>query len=150
MFPVYFVLRVSKTPTASRLLEKQPRSTVSRPGNGTRITENTNFIPPDRELSGDDVYGLLVYVRDDLGDGRVELRMGISYVMSTNARKNLDAGTACVTTFDMAPGTKPWAGTGRALGRIRVEGGTEAQRTVFYAGAFTMHADPPSNLVKAT
>ena len=69
---------------------------------------------------------------DDLRAGeQVEVRMGISYVSTENARRNLDAEQPAGTSFDairVAARTR-WNDD---LSRIRVEGGTEAQQTVFY------------------
>lgn len=134
VFPVYFVLRVSKTPSASGYWKKQRAMTGVEaewtPDNG-RYKLYTEY---GRELSGDDVGYWFTF--DDLGeDGQVEVRMGISYVSTENARKNLDAEQPAGTTFDAIreQAREAW---NDALGRIRVEGGTEAQQTVFYTALY--------------
>lgn len=134
VFPVYFVLRVSKTPSQSGYWKKQrPMTGVEAewtPDNG-RYKLYTQY---GRELSGDDVGYWFTF--DDLEAGeQIEVRMGISYVSTENARKNLDAEQAAGTTFDQlhAAAVKRWNDD---LGRIRTQGGTDEQRKVFYTALY--------------
>lgn len=134
VFPVYFVLRVTKTPSASGYWKKQRKMTGVEaewtPDNGTYKL----YTEYGRELSGDDVGYWFTFEGLKAGE-QVEVRMGISYVSMENARKNLDAEQAAGTTFD-AIREQAREGWNEALGRIRVEGGTEAQRTVFYTALY--------------
>ena len=134
VFPVYFVLRVSKTPSQAGYWKKQrPMTGVEAewtPDNG-KYKLYTQY---GRELSGDDVGYWFSF--DDLAPGeQVEVRMGISYVSTENARKNLDAEQPAGATFDSlhAAAVKSWNDD---LSRIRIEGGTEEQRTVFYTALY--------------
>ncbi len=134
VFPVYFVLRVTKTPSASGYWKKQrPMTGVEAewtPDNG-RYKLYTEY---GRELAGDDVGYWFTF--DDLEEGeQIEIRMGISYVSTENARLNLDAEQPEGTTFDAVRerARKQWNDD---LGRIRVEGGTEQQQTVFYTALY--------------
>ena len=96
-----------------------------------------------RELAGDDIGYWFTY--DDLAEGeRVEVHMGISYVSTENARRNLEAEQGGATTFD-AVREAARARWNADLGRIRVEGGTQEQRTVFYTALY--HALIHPNLV---
>ena len=70
--------------------------------------------------------------------------MGISYVSTENARKNLDAEQAADAPFD-AIREQARKGWNEALGRIRVEGGAEQQQRVFYTALY--HALLHPNLV---
>ena len=134
VFPVYFVLRVSKTPSAAGYWKKQrPMTGVEAewtPDNG-RYKLYTQY---GRELAGDDIGYWFTF--DDLQAGeQIEVRMGISYVSAENARRNLEAEQADGESFDALRE----AALGRwnaDLGRIRVEGGTEAQRRVFYTALY--------------
>lgn len=134
VFPVYFVLRVSKTPSQSGYWKKQ------RPMTGAEAEWTPDhgryklYIEYGRELSGDDVGYWFSF--DDLTAGeQIEVRMGISYVSTENARRNLDAEQAGATPFDVLRETahRRWNDD---LGRIRVEGGTDAQKTVFYTALY--------------
>ena len=143
VFPVYFVLRVSKTPSAGGYWKKQRKMTGVEaewtPDNG-RYKLYTEY---GRELSGDDVGYWFSF--DGLAAGeQVEVRMGISYVSTENARKNLDAEQAADAPFD-AIREQARKGWNEALGRIRVEGGTEEQQRVFYTALY--HALLHPNLV---
>lgn len=134
VFPVYFVLRVSKVPSAAGYWKKQrPMTGVEAewtPDNG-KYKLYTQY---GRELAGDDIGYWFTF--DDLQAGeQIEVRMGISYVSAENARRNLEAEQADGESFDALRE----AALGRwnaDLGRIRVEGGTEAQRRVFYTALY--------------
>lgn len=133
VFPVYFVLRVTKTPSRSGYWKKQ------RPMTGPEAQWTPDqgkyklYTEYGRELSGDDVGYWFSF--DDLKEGEtVEVRMGVSFVSTENARANLDAeqrGRSFDALRDEARAT--WNAD---LGRIRVEGGTDAQRTVFYTALY--------------
>ncbi len=134
VFPVYFVMRVSKTPSQAGYWKKQrPMMGVEAewtPDNG-RYKLYTEY---GRELAGDDVGYWFTF--DDLASGeQIEVRMGISYVSTENARKNLDAEQAAGATFDAirVVARQQWNDD---LGRIRVSGGTDAQKTVFYTALY--------------
>ena len=134
VFPVYFVLRVSKAPSATGYWKKQrPMTGVEAewtPDNG-RYKIYTEY---GRELAGDDVGYWFTF--DDLQAGeQVEVRMGISYVSMENARRNLDAEQAAGSTFD-AIRAEARARWNADLGRIRIEGGTDDQRKVFYTALY--------------
>src|SRR5262249_10859742 len=64
----------------------------------------------------------------------VELRVGVSYVSVDGARANLDRELQ-PRTFDEAR-TAAQTAWDAALGRVRVEGGTDAQRTIFYTALY--------------
>ena len=73
---------------------------------------------------------------DDLREGeQIEVRMGISYVSTENARRNLDAEQPAGTSFDAIRGAARtrWNDD---LSRIRIEGGTDEQQTVFYTALY--------------
>lgn len=134
VFPVYFVLRVTKVPSSSGYWKKQrPMTGVEAewtPDNG-KYKLYTEY---GREMAGDDVGYWFTF--DDLREGeQVEVRMGISYVSTENARKNLDAEQPAGATFD-AIREQARARWNEDLGRIRVEGGTAAQQTVFYTALY--------------
>ena len=134
VFPIYFVLRVSKAPTASGYWKKQrPMTGVEAewtPDNG-KYKLYTRY---GRELAGDDIGYWFTY--DDLTPGeQIEVRMGISFVSMENARRNLEAEQPAGSSFDAlrAAARRRWNDD---LGRIRVEGGTDAQKRVFYTGLY--------------
>lgn len=134
VFPVYFVMRVSKIPSAARYWKKQrPMTGVEAewtPDNGT-YKFYTSY---GREIAGDDVGYAFTF--DDLTEGeQIEVRMGISYVSIENARLNLDTEQEGCPSFDEVrdAARRRWNDD---LSRIRVEGGTDDQRTVFYTALY--------------
>ena len=140
VFPVYFVLRVSKAPRAAGYWKKQrPMTGVEAewtPDNG-RYKIYTEY---GCEMAGDDIGYWFTY--DDLAAGeQIEVRMGISYVSMENARLNLEAEQPDGTTFD-AIRTAARSRWNADLGRIRVEGGTDDQRKVFYTALYHVLIHP--------
>ncbi len=134
VFPVYFVLRVSKRPSQSGYWKKQ------RPMMGVEAEWTPNngkykfYTEYGRELAGDDVGYWFTF--DDLAEGeQIEVRMGISYVSTENARCNLNSEQTAGATFD-AIRNKARTRWNDDLGRIRVSGGTNAQKTVFYTALY--------------
>lgn len=133
VFPIYFVMRVSKKPDASGYWKMQPEMTGVEaewtPDDGTYKI----YTQYGRELSGDDIGYWFTY--EDLKPGeQVEVRMGVSFVSIANARENLDKEQTGLT-FDRirANAHDTWNAD---LGRIRVKGGTDEQRRVFYTGLY--------------
>lgn len=133
VFPIYFVMRVNKKPSSSGYWKMQPKMTGVEaewtPDNGTYKI----YREYGRELSGDDIGYWFQY--DSLAPGeQVEVRMGVSFVSTENARENLDKEQLDLT-FDQihAAARTKW---NNDLGRIRVTGGTDEQKQVFYTGLY--------------
>lgn len=134
VFPVYFVMRISKRPSSQGYYKFQrPMTGVEAqwsPDNGTYKL----YTSYGREMSGDDVG--YWYTFEDLKAGEsIEVSTGISYVSIENARQNLEAEQKAGSTFDSIYGNArdEWQ---KALSRIRVKGGTEDQKTVFYTALY--------------
>ena len=133
VFPIYFVMRVSKKPDNSGYWKMQPEMTGVEaewtPDNGTYKI----YTQYGRELSGDDIGYFFSY--DNLAPGeQVEVRMGVSFVSTANARENLDKEQASLT-FDQIR-TAAHDTWNADLGRIRVTGGTDKQKEVFYTALY--------------
>lgn len=75
-----------------------------------------------------------VRVRFGEGPGPLELKIGFSFVSERNARENLDAEIGD-KGFDQvrSEADRTWE---ELLGRIRVEGGTERERRLFYSSLY--------------
>lgn len=133
VFPIYFVMRVSKKPDASGYWKMQPEMTGVEaewtPDNGTYKI----YTQYGRELSGDDIGYWFTY--NDLQPGeQVEVRMGVSFVSIANARENLDKEQTDLTFDEIrAQAHDTWNSD---LGRIRVKGGTDEQKSVFYTALY--------------
>lgn len=133
VFPIYFVLKVSKRPDASGYWKMQPKMTGVEaewtPDNGTYKI----YTQYGRELSGDDIGYWFTY--NDLAPGeQIEVRMGISFTSIEGARKNLNQEQNTLT-FDEIRQTAndTWNAD---LSRIRVSGGKDTDLEVFYTALY--------------
>lgn len=138
VFPMYFVMRVSKVPTQSGFWKKQPlRDGVKGqwdPDNG-RYKLYTSYY---KELAGDEIGYFFTF---DCAEGeQIEVRMGVSMVSIANARENLDReqqGKDFAAIAQQADAA--WEQT---LSRITVKGGTEAERRMFYTALYHSQLHP--------
>ena len=133
VFPVYFAMRVSKAPQSEGPWKFQPLlSGVEAewtPDDGTyKLYENYY-----REIAGDNIGYRFCY--DGLAEGeQITVQMGVSFVSVENAWENLEAEQKG-KDFDSvhAGAAERWNSD---LGRIRVEGGTKDQQTIFYTALY--------------
>ena len=133
VFPVYFVMRVSKAPTSEGAWKFQPvLSGVEAewtPDDGTyKLYENYY-----REVAGDNIGYRFCY--DGLKEGeQITVHMGVSFVSIENARENLEAEQEGMDFDRMhAAAVNRWNSD---LERIRIEGGTKDQQTIFYTALY--------------
>lgn len=132
VFPIYFVMRVNKTPKLTGYWKKQrPMSGVEAqwdPDNG-KYKLYTRY---SKEIMGDDIGAYLTF---DTEEGeQIEVQMGVSFVSIENARLNLDKEQSN-KHFDQVrnEARNRWNDD---LSRITVEGGTDKQKTVFYSALY--------------
>ncbi|MEA5237078.1 GH92 family glycosyl hydrolase [Vibrio parahaemolyticus] len=98
---------------------------------------------PTREMRNGAVYSgddLTAYLNFGTGEEPIEIRVGISPVNWQGAQKNLEAEAP---SFDLAQVREDaeyaWA---EKLAKIKVEGGTDAEKTNFYTGMYHMMIAP--------
>lgn len=133
VFPVYFVARISQPATKIRYWKKQPEMTgveAAWSGDSGQYKIYENYA---REIMGDDI-GLCFSLGKVEAGTEVEVKVGISYVSMENARRNLETEVGA-KSFDEVR-TAAHAKWSEALGRIRVEGGTDSDRTIFYTALY--------------
>ena len=132
VFPLYFVLRVSKAPDAAGYWKKQ-RPMSAEAAWDADAGKYKIYKDYSRELSGDDIGYWFHY--DGLKAGEeVLVQMGVSFVSIDNARRNLDAeqqGFAFERVRRQADAS--WK---EHLGRVQVEGGSADQKTIFYTALY--------------
>ena len=132
VFPIYFVMRVNKAPKACGFWKKQRVMTGVEaewtPDNG-KYKLYTRY---GRELAGDDI-GYWFSFDTEEGE-QIEVQMGVSFVSVENARENLDAEQSGFE-FD-AVRARAAARWEQDLSKIKVYGGTQEQKTVFYTGLY--------------
>ncbi|HDM8225732.1 TPA: GH92 family glycosyl hydrolase [Vibrio campbellii] len=100
-------------------------------------------LEPTREMRDGAVYSgddLTAYLNFGTGEEPIEIRVGISPVNWQGAQKNLEAEAP---SFDLAKVKEDaeyaWA---EKLAKIKVEGGTDAEKTNFYTGMYHMMIAP--------
>ena len=137
VFPVYFAIRINKMPSKGGFWKFQPQMK----GVEGAWTEDDGtykiYQRYGREIAGDDI-GYWFSFETTEGE-QVELQMGVSFVSCENAWENLDAEQARlvpgVSNFDTvrAAASEAWESD---LSRIKVTGGTERDKEVFYTALY--------------
>ncbi len=132
VFPVYFVMRVSKAPRDSGVWKKQPVRNGPKAGWDADHGQYKIYDGYRRDIAGDDIGAWFSF---DAAEGeQIEVRIGVSFVSTGNARLNLEAETAGKNFDEIhAEARRHWNDD---LSRIMVEGGTDGQKTVFYTALY--------------
>ena len=131
-YPVYFVAKFSK-PADKFGVWKKPASYkgvevqwMGYNGNTRRMDASTKMVV------GDSIGTYFSYKFDKIET--VEVKIGVSYVSIENARENLEKETANKTFNDVYNETyNEW---NQLLSRIKVEGGSTNDKTVFYTALY--------------
>ena len=133
VFPIYFVMRVDKTPTKSGYWKKQPLFKGVEAEWTVDDGEYKLYTNYNREISGDDIGFWFTY--DNLKqDEQITVRIGVSFVSTENARKNLDKEQQGQSFDELrANARNSW---NKDLGRIKVSGGTDVQKKIFYTALY--------------
>ena len=137
VFPVYFAIRINKVPSKGGFWKFQPQMK----GVEGAWTEDDGtykiYQRYGREIAGNDV-GYWFSFETAEGE-QVELQMGVSFVSCENAWENLDAEqprlVPGVSNFDSvrAAASDLWESD---LSRIKVSGGTDRDKEVFYTALY--------------
>lgn len=132
VFPIYFVMRLSKVPKESgywKLQRKMKGVEAEWDKDNGKYKLYTQY---HKDLAGDDIGAWFTFETEE--DEQIEVSVGVSFVSIENARQNLEAEQH-ETDFDEihARARKKWNDD---LNRITVEGGTKEQKTVFYTALY--------------
>lgn len=131
VFPQYFVIRVNKSPKEAGFWKKQSNMTAEAAWDehAGKYKVYTDYA---REMAGDDLGYRFTY---DAEDGeQICVQMGVSFVSCENARQNLEAEQpACNFDQVRAESHRQWE---EALERVKVSGGTEEQKEIFYTALY--------------
>ena len=137
VFPVYFVMKLSKAPQRKGYWKKQRPMTAEAVWDAD-AGKYKIYSSYTREMSGDDIG---VWFDFETAEGEsIQAKVGISYVSIENARKNLETEQPGFD-FDRVrtAAREQW---NNDLSRIEVEGGTKDQRTIFYTGLYHLLIHP--------
>ena len=138
VFPVYFVMKVSKAPKRMGYWKKQREMKGTEAEWDIFSGKYKTYEKYTREMSGDDIG---VWFDYDTEEGEaIEVKLAISYVSVENARENMNAE---MPTFDFeatrAQAREAW---NKDLSRVKVEGGTADERAIFYTGLYHLLIHP--------
>ena len=137
VFPVYFAIRINKLPSESGFWKKQP---VMEGVEGAWTEDDGTYKiykKYGREIAGNDI-GYWFSFQTQEGE-QVELQMGVSFVSCANAWENLDAEQTRlepgISNFKKISddASARWEAD---LSRIKVEGGSERDKEVFYSALY--------------
>lgn len=142
VFPMYFVLRVNKKPLSSGYWKKQPKMTGAQAQWDSDNGRYKLYTTYGKELAGNEI-GYFFNYNCEEGE-QIEVQMAVSFVSIANARENLDKEQQGFA-FDKVckDASLSWE---RTLSTIDVEGGTEAQKRVFYTALY--HSQIHPNIVQ--
>lgn len=137
VYPIYFALRVSKTPKQTGWWKHQRPMTAEAEWDqhAGRYKVYTKY---GREIAGDDIGAYFTY---ETSEGEmIEVRLAVSFVSTENAWQNMETETAKLSFAQLRErASSIWE---RELSRIIVEGGTEEQRRVFYTALYHTMIQP--------
>ena len=138
VFPIYFVMRVNKTPKASGYWKKQPPMTGPEADWDSDNGKYKLYTRYGRELAGNEVGYFFSY---DLEEGeQVEVQMGVSFVSIDNARENLNTEQPQLAFDTVRKNARQlWAD---CLNKVTVEGGTERDKRMFYTALYHTQLHP--------
>lgn len=132
VFPIYFVMRINKAPQQTGYWKFQ------RKMNGIEAEWDQDngkyklYTQYDRDLAGDDIGAWFTFDTEE--NEQIEVAVGVSFVSMENARQNLEAEQHGAGFDEIhASARHQWNDD---LSRITVEGGTKAQKTVFYTALY--------------
>ncbi|MBR5384524.1 MAG: GH92 family glycosyl hydrolase [Bacteroidales bacterium] len=132
VFPMYFVIRVSKAPSSTGFWKKQ-RQLKAQAAWDSFSGKYKVYTEYSREMAGDDIGYIFSYDSLEAGE-QILVQVGVSFVSTENARQNLDEEQQ---GFDFekvrASAETLWE---RDLSRIRISGGSDERKTVFYTALY--------------
>ena len=132
VFPIYFVMRLSKKPDDSGYWKKQRKMYGVEAEWDKDNGKYKIYNKYGKDLAGDDIGAWFTF---NTSEGEeIEAAIGVSFVSIENARENLkqeQSGRHFSEIREEA--RKKWNDD---LGRIMVEGGTKEQKTVFYTALY--------------
>ncbi|MBC8603308.1 glycoside hydrolase family 92 protein [Parabacteroides acidifaciens] len=138
VFPIYFVMKVSKAPKQAGYWKKQREMKGVEADWDIYSGKYKLYTKYNREMSGDDIGVWFTYDTDE--NEVIEVKMGVSFVSIENARLNMNTEQPDFN-FDKVRATagQMWNDD---LSRVQVEGGTQDDKTIFYTAMYHLLIHP--------
>lgn len=137
VFPIYFVMRVSRKPQTTGYWKQQRPMTAEAAWDNTAGTRKL-YTRYHKQLAGDDIGAYFSYELDR--EETIDVQMGVSFVSTENARLNLEKEQQG-KDFEKVR-KEAYSAWQKTLSCITVEGGTEDQKTVFYTALYHAFIHP--------
>jgi predicted alpha-1,2-mannosidase len=138
VMPVYFVVRISKSPESKGYWKFQKKLPGARHNWSSTSGKYKFYKNYTKELSGEDIGAYLTF--NTKQDEIIEVRVGISYVSIEQARLNLDSEQAQKPFERLA--NEAHAAWEKELSTIEVEGGTHEDKVKFYTALYHVLLHP--------
>ncbi len=135
--PVYFVAKFSKNAEEFGAWKKMPKMKAEAAWSTTNNQINY-YQSSTQPIAGDSIGAYFTFNTDD--DEQVLVQLGISYVSIENARLNLEteqSGFDFEATLQEAQNS--WE---TKLSKIKVEGGSDDQKSIFYTALYHLNIHP--------
>jgi len=138
VFPIYFVMKVSKAPKQIGYWKKQREMKGVEAEWDIYSGKYKLYTKYNREMSGDDIGVWLTYDTEE--NEVIEVKMGVSFVSIENARLNMNTEQPDFN-FDKvkAAASTMW---NNDLSRVKVEGGSKDDKTIFYTALYHLLIHP--------
>lgn len=138
VFPIYFVMKVSKAPKSMGYWKKQREMKGVEAEWDVYSGKYKLYTKYNREMSGDDVGVWFTYDTEE--NEAIEVKMGVSFVSIENARLNMNTEQPGFD-FDKVRTTASnmW---NNDLSRVKVEGGSKDDKTIFYTALYHLLIHP--------
>ena len=138
VFPIYFVMKLSKAPKQAGYWKKQREMKGVEAEWDAYSGKYKLYTKYDREMSGDDIGVWFKYDTEE--DEVIEVKMGVSFVSIENARLNMNTEQPDFN-FDKVRAAAGKMGNDD-LSRVMVEGGTNDDKTIFYTAMYHLLIHP--------
>lgn len=138
VFPIYFVMKVSKAPKEMGYWKKQREMKGVEAEWDIHSGKYKLYTKYNREMSGCDIGVWFTYDTEE--EEQIEVKIGVSFVSIENAWLNMNTEQPGFD-FDKvyANARNQWNDD---LSRIKVEGGTEEEKTIFYTAMYHLLIHP--------
>lgn len=138
VFPIYFVMKVSKAPKEMGYWKKQREMKGVEAEWDIHSGKYKLYTKYNREMSGGDIGVWFTYDTEE--EEQIEVKIGVSFVSIENAWLNMNTEQPGFD-FDKvyANARNQWNDD---LSRIKVEGGTEEEKTIFYTAMYHLLIHP--------
>ena len=138
VFPIYFVMKVSKAPKSIGYWKKQREMKGVEAEWDIYSGKYKLYTKYNRDMSGDDIGVWFTYDTEE--NEAIEVKMGVSFVSIENARLNMNTEQPDFN-FDKvkAAASNMWNSD---LSRVKVEGGSKDDKTIFYTALYHLLIHP--------